>query len=85
MIQVRLMDSEDEEEEGSEGHSNGGGDRKALKLSMQNLQRKLNIFFLCVCYGCWIWNHVFCCIEVGHQHVRFGMLYFILARRMYEE
>ena len=47
MIQVRLMDSEDEEEEGSEGHSNGRGDRKALELSMQNLQRKLNMFFLC--------------------------------------
>ena len=41
------MDSEDEEEEGSEGHSNGGGDRKALELSMQNLQWKLNMFFLC--------------------------------------
>jgi len=47
MIQVRLMDSEDEEEEGSEGHSNGGGDRKALEPNMQNLQRKLNMFFLC--------------------------------------
>ena len=34
MIQVRLMDSEDKEEEGSEGHSNGGGDMKALELSM---------------------------------------------------
>ena len=48
MIQVRLMDSEDEEEEGSEGHSNGGGDRKELELSMQNLQRKLNMFFFVV-------------------------------------
>ena len=47
MIQVRLMDLEDEEEEGSEGHSNGGGDRKALEPSMQNLQQKLNIFFVC--------------------------------------
>jgi len=28
------MDLEGEEEEGSEGHSNGGGDRKALELSM---------------------------------------------------
>ena len=46
-IQVRLMDSEDKEEEGSEGHSNGGGDRKALELNMQNLQRKSNMFFLC--------------------------------------
>ena len=33
-IKVRLMDSEDKEEEGSEGHSNGGGDMKALELSM---------------------------------------------------
>ena len=41
------MDSEDEEDEGSEDHSNGGADSKALELSMQNLQRKLNIFFLC--------------------------------------
>ena len=47
MIQVRLMDSEEEEEEGSEGHSNGGDDKEALELSKQNLQRKLNIFFLC--------------------------------------
>jgi hypothetical protein len=47
MVQVRLMDSEDKEEEGSEGHSNGRGDRKALELSMQNLQRKLNMFLLC--------------------------------------
>jgi len=47
MIEVRLMDLEDEEEEGSEGHSNGRGDRKALELSMQNLQWKLNMFFLC--------------------------------------
>ena len=47
MIQVRLMDSEDEDEEGSKGHSNGGADRKALELSMQNLQWKLNMFFLC--------------------------------------
>jgi hypothetical protein len=47
MIQVRLMDSEDEEEEGSEGHSNVGVDKKALELSMQNLQWKLNMFFLC--------------------------------------
>ena len=46
-IQVRLMDSEDKEEEGSEGHSNGEGVRKALELSMQNLQWKLNMFFLC--------------------------------------
>ena len=46
-IQVSLMDSEEEEEEGSEGHSNGRGDRKALEPSMQNLQRKLNMFFLC--------------------------------------
>ena len=48
MIQVRLMDSEDEEEEGSEGHSNDGGDRKGLELSKQNLQRKLNMFFFVV-------------------------------------
>ena len=41
MIQVKLMDSEDEEEEGSEGHSIGGGDRKALELNIQNM------FFLC--------------------------------------
>ena len=47
MIEVRLMDLEDEEEEGSEGHSNGRGDRKALELNMQNLHRKLNMFFLC--------------------------------------
>ena len=47
-IQVKLMDSEDKEEEGSEGHSNGGGDRKALELSMQNLQQKLNMFFFVV-------------------------------------
>ena len=47
MIQVRLMDSKDEEEEGSKGHLNGGGYMKALELSMQNLQRKLNMFFLC--------------------------------------
>ena len=47
MIQVRLMDSEEEEEEGSEGHSNGGADKEALELNMQNLQWKLNIFFLC--------------------------------------
>ena len=47
MVQVRLMDLEDEEEEGSEGHSNGRGDRKVLELSIQNLQRKLNMFFLC--------------------------------------
>ena len=47
MIQVWLMDSEDEEEELSKGHSNGRADRKALELSMQNLQWKLNIFFLC--------------------------------------
>jgi hypothetical protein len=47
MIQVRLMDSEDKEEEGSKGHSNGRGDRKALELSMQNLQQKLNMFLLC--------------------------------------
>ena len=46
-IQVKLMDLEDEEVEGSKGHSNGGGGMKALKLSMQNLQRKLNMFFLC--------------------------------------
>jgi hypothetical protein len=44
MIQVRPMDLEDEE---SEGHSNGGADRKPLELGMQNLQWKLNIFFLC--------------------------------------
>ena len=37
MIQVKLMDSENKEEEGSEGHSNGGGDMKALELNMQNL------------------------------------------------
>jgi hypothetical protein len=42
-----LMDSEDKEVDGSEGHSNGGGDRKALELSMRNLQWKLNMFFLC--------------------------------------
>jgi len=42
------MDLEDEEEEGSEGHSNGGGDRKALEPSMQNLQQKLNMFFFVV-------------------------------------
>ena len=47
MVQVRLMDSEEEEEEGSEGQSNGRADMKALELSMQNLQWKLNIFFLC--------------------------------------
>ena len=41
------MDLEDKDEEGSEGHSNGEGDRKALELSMQNLQQKLNMFFLC--------------------------------------
>ena len=41
--------------------------------------------FSLLCSGCWIWNHVLCCIEVGHQHVRFGMLCFVLARRMYEE
>jgi hypothetical protein len=85
MIQVMLMDSEDKEVDGSEGHSNGGGDRKALELSMRNLQWKLNMFFLLLCSSCWIWNHVLCCIEVGHQHVRFGMLCFILARRMCEE
>ena len=43
MIQVRQMDSEDEVEEGTEGHSNGGGDRKALELSKQNLQWELNM------------------------------------------
>ena len=47
MIQVKLMDLQDEEVEGREGHSNGKADRKALELSMQNLQWKLNIFFLC--------------------------------------
>jgi hypothetical protein len=41
--------------------------------------------FSLLCSSCWIWNHVLCCIEVGHQHVRFGMLCFILARRMCEE
>jgi hypothetical protein len=41
------MDSQDEEGEGSKGHSNGGADMKALELSMRNPQRKLNIFFLC--------------------------------------
>ena len=81
MIQVRLIESEDEEEEGSKGHSNGGGDRKALELSMQNLQQKLNM----LCSSCWIWNHVLCCIEVGHQHVRFEMLCLVLARSIYEE
>jgi hypothetical protein len=48
MIPVRLMDSENEEEEGSEGHSNGGADNKTLELSIQNLQWKLNIFFFVV-------------------------------------
>jgi hypothetical protein len=42
------MDSENEEEEGSEGHSNGGADNKTLELSIQNLQWKLNIFFFVV-------------------------------------
>jgi hypothetical protein len=78
------MDSEDQEVEGSDGHSNGGAESKALELSTQNLQRELNIFFLW-CSSCSIWNHVLCCIEVGHQHVRFGMHYFVLAMTMYEE